>query len=331
MTIVAVGRAAHGTATLRSDGKILYRPDAGFSGIDTFNYTLSDGHGGKDTATASVQVLPKTVKLAVIGDYGFNSLNEKRVADMVKSWAPDAVFTLGDNVYGAGTPYDTAVGKYYSSFIGNYHGSHGAGSQVNRFFPALGNHDYFDAGLQNYLEFFSNPKSSSGNERYYSVKMGPVDFFVLNSDPNEPNGLTAASKQGQWLKAELAHSTAAFQFVIQPSPPHSSGSTHGPNLTSRWPFENWGADAVLSGDEHNYERFLFDSNHDGRSLPYFVNGLGGSYIYDFESTLQPGSQAHYNGGFGAMLISVNEQKATFEFHSTIGGDTVIDSFTLFVA
>ena len=33
-----------------------YTPDAGFSGTDTFDYTISDGNGGTDTATVTITV-----------------------------------------------------------------------------------------------------------------------------------------------------------------------------------------------------------------------------------------------------------------------------------
>ena len=66
------------------------------------------------------------------------------------------------------------------------------GSDTNLFFPALGNHDWTDGGgLQAYLDFFTLPESSSGNERYYDFVMGPVQFFMVDADPREPDGETA--------------------------------------------------------------------------------------------------------------------------------------------
>ncbi len=330
LSVTSHGAASHGTVTQLANGQLRYTPDAGFSGIDTFRYTITDGFGKSATATASIHVLPETIRIAAIGDYGYQTPEEQAVATMVKSWNPDKIVTLGDNVYGPGVSFDACIGQYYADYIGNYKGAYGAGSEVNRFYPSLGNHDYFDGGLENYLDYFTLPTASSGNERYYQVKLGTVDLFVLNTATSEPDGVTATSAQAKWLQKSLAASTAQWQFVICPTPPHSSGNTHGPELASRWAFEKWGADAVLSGDEHNFERFLFDANHDGTQLPYFVNGLGGSYIYDFKATPEPGSTAQYNANFGAMLISVNQHEATFEFHSIANGDTLIDSFSLFV-
>ena len=55
LIVTAVGSASHGSATLDS-GQVSYKPDATFAGTDSFSYTISDGHGGTDTATVTVDV-----------------------------------------------------------------------------------------------------------------------------------------------------------------------------------------------------------------------------------------------------------------------------------
>ena len=47
---------AHGTVVRNPDGTFTYTPDAGFSGLDGFGYTIDDGHAGTDTATVTVTV-----------------------------------------------------------------------------------------------------------------------------------------------------------------------------------------------------------------------------------------------------------------------------------
>jgi PKD repeat protein len=58
LAVVGVSDPANGTATVNTDGTIRYVPDADFHGTDSFTYTVSDGHGGTDTATVSVTVTP---------------------------------------------------------------------------------------------------------------------------------------------------------------------------------------------------------------------------------------------------------------------------------
>ena len=173
------------------------------------------------------------VTFAVIGDYGKDNAAELAVSNLVKDQLhPDFVVTVGDNTYGS-INIDTAIGKYYSEYIGNYQGVYGPGSDVNRFYPALGNHDWDDGGgLRAYLDYFTLP----GNERYYEFTQGPVQFFVLDSDPREPDGTKANSVQAQWLQQGLASSTAEWQIVVAHHPPYSSGAAHGPSEDLRWPY-----------------------------------------------------------------------------------------------
>ena len=150
--------------------------------------------------------LPSTISFAFIGDFGNNSTGELQVANLVDSWNPDLVATLGDNNYpsGSASTIDPNIGQYYHEYIGNYTGADGSGSAVNRFFPALGNHDWqtrsgSPALPTPYLDYFTLP----GNERYYSYIQGPVEFFVLDSgdttgtgsDGFEPDGYTSTSTQ----------------------------------------------------------------------------------------------------------------------------------------
>ncbi|MDD2267827.1 retention module-containing protein [Sulfuricurvum sp.] len=58
LTIIGVGSPTHGIAILNTDGTITFTPDKNFSGVATFDYTISDGHGGTDTATVTINVDP---------------------------------------------------------------------------------------------------------------------------------------------------------------------------------------------------------------------------------------------------------------------------------
>jgi hypothetical protein len=58
LTVTSLTQPANGSATNNGDGTVTYSPNAGFSGTDVFTYTISDGHGGSDTATVSVVVFP---------------------------------------------------------------------------------------------------------------------------------------------------------------------------------------------------------------------------------------------------------------------------------
>ena len=58
LTVTANTAPANGTVT-RSGGSATYTPAAGFSGTDSFGYTVSDGKGGTASGTATITVAPK--------------------------------------------------------------------------------------------------------------------------------------------------------------------------------------------------------------------------------------------------------------------------------
>lgn len=241
---------------------------------------------------------------AVIGDYGTDGSGEFNVANWVKSWNPDFIVTVGDNNYpdGEAATIDDNVGQYYSEFIYPYVGAYGAGATTNRFFPALGNHDWTPTGsIQPYLDYFTLP----GNERYYEFVRGPVHFFVLDSDDHEPDGYTIDSTQAAWLKDQMSVSTAPWQLVILHHPPYSSViNNSSPAL--EWPFLEWGAEAVLSGHSHTYERI------EVAGLTYFVAGTSGDFTDDFGPPV-PGSQVRYNDRHGALRVEASISQLVFQF------------------
>jgi tartrate-resistant acid phosphatase type 5 len=259
-----------------------------------------------------------TVRFAVIGDYGGHSRAEQDVANLVMSWHPDLVITTGDNNYdnGAARTIDLNIGRFYSAFIYPYRGRFVTSnpSLVNRFFPTLGNHDWRTRNAQPYIDYLTLP----GNERYYDFAWGPVQFFALDSDVHEPDGISEDSVQAAWLKDRLTASTATWKVVYMHHPPFSSGP-HGSRSALQWPYVEWGATAVLAGHDHTYERIMRDG------LPYFVNGLGGKSRYSFKKTVA-GSQVRYQADYGAMLVEATCRNITFQFY-TRSGD-LIDVFAL---
>jgi tartrate-resistant acid phosphatase type 5 len=271
------------------------------------------------TLTESPAVTPSpqmVVRFAVIGDYGSGNRNEEDVANLIKSWSPDFIITTGDNNYPSGqaSTIDHRIGQFFHGYIYPYSGVYGEGAAQNRFFPTLGNHDWMAPGAQPYLDYFTLP----GNERYYDFIWGPVQFFAVDSDSNEPDSVSRKGVQANWLKEQLAASSAIWKIVYMHQPPYSSG-LHGSIDWARWPYKSWGANAVLGGHDHDYERLLIDG------LPYFVNGLGGGDIYYFKNVLE-GSKKRYVGDYGAMLVEVNSQAITFQFITRKG--EVIDTYTL---
>ncbi len=257
-----------------------------------------------------------SISFAVIGDYGSDDSHQLAVANLVKSWNPEFIITLGDNNYpdGEAATIDANIGKYYREYIYPYRGTYGAGAATNRFWPAVGNHDWDNQvgpPLQPYLDYFTLPN----NERYYDFVRGPVHFFVLDSDSSEPDGIKATSVQAQWLRNKMASSTAPWKIVYLHHPPYSSRSSY---LNLQWPFEAWGANAVLAGHHHLYERVM-------KGIPFITNGLGGESTGDFITPIA-GSVVRFGEDYGAMRVTASSTTLTFEFITQRG--VVIDNFSL---
>jgi hypothetical protein len=256
------------------------------------------------------------VRFAVIGDYGTAGEPLAAVAAMIDSWEVDLIITTGDNNYplGEARTIDENIGQYFHEYIFPYQGEYGPGTEANRFFPSMGNHDWYSDSGGPYLDYFTLP----GNERYYDFQWDFIHFFVLSSDWAEPDGIGQRSEQAAWLEEALAASTAPWKIVYFHHAPYSSGY-YGDIAHMQWPFNDWGASVVISGHNHHYERLLIDD------LPYFVNGLGGGARYPIY-TPRAGSEVRYRARHGAMLVDATPTQMTFQFINVEG--EVIDNYTI---
>lgn len=278
--------------------------------------------GGPQTQAAQLTI-------GVIGDYGAayaggaSYSNEQAVANLIKSWNPDFIITTGDNNYpnGEASNIDTNVGQFFHEYIYPYTGTFGAGAVSNRFFPCIGNHEwpFGVSGLAPYLDYFTLP----GNERYYNHRHGPVEFFAVVGDQQEPDGATPTSIQATWLSNALSSSTAPWRVVYFHASPYSSSATHGSYTHQAdnmlWPFTEWGASAIYTGHNHLYERILTNG------LNYVTVGLGGDRIDGFATPLA-GSLSRYNTTYGAVRLIVTETNFVSQFINIF--NQVIDVFML---
>ncbi len=265
------------------------------------------------------------IQFAAIGDYGTDTIPEANIAARVKQYKPEFIITLGDNNYmnGCWNSIDKNIGKYYSDYIGNYKGKYGNGSKENRFFPSLGNHDWYAKDSWNcmhhgklpYLDYFTLP----GNGRYYDFVKGPVHFFVLDSDTHEKDGTTQYSKQYEWFRKAIGQSTSSFNIVYFHHASFSS-SSHGDDIRMQWNFKELGADLILSGHDHSYERIL------NNGLLYIVNGIAGSHHLTGIHKKSKGSQFFYSKKYGFMLIKADPTNLSAQFINE--DNDVIDEFNM---
>jgi tartrate-resistant acid phosphatase type 5 len=262
-----------------------------------------------------------TATVAVIGDFGFADAAEAAVASLVAEWSPDAVVSVGDDYYaeagGTGLDrYDRTIGAYYCAFLhGAYAGARcpsGGTADENRFWSAAGNHDYGAAGIDVYAGYLPFP----GNKRWFSVRIGAAEMFILDSDlALRDSGEMAAERA--WLQTAAAASTARWKVAVFHQPPYTSGNRHGSSVGMRWPFDAMGINLVLNGHEHVYERVLVDG------VTYVVDGLGGAGRYGFGKPVA-GSVTRYADDWGALRVDItlDSLRGTFISVDGVTRDTV---------
>jgi hypothetical protein len=95
-------------------------------------------------------------------------------------------------------------------------------------------------------------------DSWYSYDLGTWHVIVLDANCANVGGCTADSKQGQWLAGDLAAHSAFCTIAIWHQPRFSSGDEHGndPSVAPFWDaLHAAGADVVVNGHDHDYERF----------------------------------------------------------------------------
>ena len=221
--------------------------------------------------------------------------------------APEAaVATLGDNVYDRGTAEE------FARCYGPTWGRHTARTR-----PAPGNHDYATRRASGYFGWFG---ASAGDPAtgWYSYDLGSWHVVVLNSNCSAV-GCEAGGAQERWLRADLAASSAACTLAYWHHPRFSSGRNHGSTeaVAPLWTaLYDLGADVVLAGHEHNYERFApldgAGAVDTARGIRSFVVGTGGRSHYGFGSPVT-GSEVRHSGTYGVLALTLRPDGYDWRF------------------
>jgi calcineurin-like phosphoesterase family protein len=206
-------------------------------------------------------------------------------ADLIGNLHPDAVLTLGDNQYEDGT---------LAQYLAGYDGAWGTFKDIT--FPVAGNHEWETPDAQGYLDYFGR------NTYWYSFTLGHWRFYALDGTCESNGGCDPGDQQYEWLKRQLRARSDRCILAYWHQPRFSSGTTHGSDarLEQVWQLlESAGADLVLNGHEHNYERFSpqdADGNADPEGMVEIVAGTGGATegSYPFGPPI-PHSRVRLNG------------------------------------
>jgi hypothetical protein len=290
------------------------------NGSHTFEVFATDAAGNPDPSPASqswtvlVTSDPVLVGAGDIASCGNN--NDEATAQLLDGIA-GTVFTTGDNAYDSGTA---------AEFANCYDPTWGRHKARTR--PSAGNHDYNTPGAAGYFGYFGEAAGDPA-KGYYDYALGAWHVIVLDSNCADVGGCGLSSPQGQWLQSVLAASTAACTVAYWHEPRFSSGDVHGSDSTYQ-PF--WqalydaGADLVLAGHDHVYERFapqtptgLADASF---GIRQFTIGTGGRSLYGFTAPA-PNSEFRYNANFGVLRLDLHA--SGYEWQMIRVGNMVVDS------
>jgi acid phosphatase type 7 len=222
------------------------------------------------------------------------------------------IATLGDTAYGAGTPAE--FGQCYEPSWGRHKG---------RTRPAPGNHDYGTPGAAAYFNYFG-AAAGEADKGYYSYDLGDWHLVALNSNCAAVGGCHAGSPQEQWLRADLAAHPTPCALAYWHHPRFSSGP-HGGDVALEpiWQaLYDAGADVVLVGHDHLYERFapqdprgVADS---ARGIRQFTVGTGGRSHYSVVRNTA-NSEVANSDTFGVLRLTLRPADYDWEFVPVAGG------------
>lgn len=245
-------------------------------------------------------------------------------AALVTSIAPVAALLLGD------IQYETATLSDFNTF---YHPTWGVHKSIT--WPAPGNHEYqASASAAGYFDYYNGVGVQTGKagprgKGYYSFNLGAWHILSLNSNCGSIGGCGAGSLQETWLRADLAANSAACTLAYWHHPRFSSGSSgNNSSMQAIWQaLYDYGADLVMAGHDHDYERFSGQTatglSDPARGVRSFVVGTGGKETRAF-GTVKANSEFRNSNSLGVLRLTLHASSYDWQF-VPIPGHTLIDA------
>src|SRR5438309_1275154 len=283
-------------------------------GLDSVHVTVTNSQARSGADSVAVQVNSSgAVVLVGAGDIADCTVNADSLTANLLDTIPGTVFALGDNAYPDGTN-------------ANYTNCYGPtwGRDKARTRPAPGNHDYNTSGAAGYFGYFG-AAAGDPTKGYYSYDLGDWHVIALNSNIAHSPGST----QEQWLKADLAASTKRCTVAYWHHPLFSSGSFADTTERSLWQdLYAAGAEIVLNGHEHNYQRFALQTPTGVADavtgIRDFITGTGGGEGLFAVGTPLPNTQVQNDQTNGVLKLTLYATGYDWKF-IPVKGKTFTDS------
>jgi hypothetical protein len=249
----------------------------------------------------AIDVDAGAVRIAAAGDISDSQLGgQAQTADLVADGGYDAVLLLGDDQYPAGALADYQ--KYFEPTWGRF---------LERLHPVPGNHEYLTENAAGYFAYFG-ARAGEAQKGWYSWDLGAWHLVALNTS----NGCRAVpcgpdSEQVRWLRADLTAHRNRCTLAYWHHPRFSSGLAHGDFTGGEaiWQtLQQYGADVVLNGHEHLYERF-----EPIRGVREFVVGTGGMSHYELKPLRHDHSELTNADSFGILALTLQPGAYAWRF------------------
>jgi len=234
----------------------------------------------------------------------------RATSDLLVGQGYDAVLLLGDNQYEHGE---------FANYLSSFDHTWGRVKAILR--PAPGNHEYYTPGAAGYFRYFGAAAGDPARG-YYSFDLGAWHVVSLNSTCSAVP-CADGSAQERWLRDDLAAHPARCVLAYWHEPRFSSGP-HGsdPTYDAFWrDLYAAHADVVLSGHDHDYERFAPqdpDGQADAAGMTEFVVGTGGKNLYAFQSSA-PNSRVRRNDAYGVLALTLHRDGYDWQFLDAASG------------
>jgi hypothetical protein len=223
------------------------------------------------------------------------------------------VFTIGDNAYPSG---DQGVDNDFSRCFAP---SWGSPRVMRVIHPSPGNHDYDSGSGAPYFAFFGDRAGPAGRG-YYSYDVGDWHAISLNSELYfEAGDPGAARAQEEWLRRDLAAHPAKCTLAYFHRPPFSSGDYGGTReVRPLWAIlYEAGAELVLAGHEHDYERFAPQNGSGGADsasgMQLIIAGTGGGELRGIRYPRSTNSVVQVQGHFGVLKLALGADEYGYTF------------------
>jgi 3',5'-cyclic AMP phosphodiesterase CpdA len=247
--------------------------------------------------------------ISVCGSNTSDTRTAQLVADILLHDTTAIAFTLGDNVYPDGSS---------SWFWSCYEPTWGAFKSRTR--PVPGNHDYYNnPNAEGYFEYFGANAGPVGRG-WYRYDAGAWRVYALSSECIR--GSRCYISQYRWLRADLVNNPHQCVLAMWHRPRFSTGD-HGSSRRMAPVFHllyDHGAEIVLSGHDHDYERFAPTDpkgNPDPTNgLRQWVVGTGGAGIRSFDVGALPITEARDATAHGVLRLDLYAGGYDWQFLTT---------------